>query len=412
MCPIRNGRCRRRPSKFNMKQIERFVKAKSSKWCGFIGLFAPLGLKTLCTAALLTCLLFVSACQQSGEGTKATHSGGHEGKHSATPAPPQTDAASVAAAGINQTPPPGPAPEGMVWIPGGTFWMGCATCEMPDALPVHLVTVEGFWADETPITNAQFEKFVKATGYVTIAERKPDPKDFPGAPVENLVPGSAVFSPPKEEVSLDNPYVWWKYVKGASWKNPEGPGSSTKGRENHPAVHIAWDDAMAYAKWAGKRLPTEAEYEFAARGGMDRKLYSWGNELQPAGHWPANIFQGQFPTKNLVEDGFATTSPVKAFPPNKFGLYDVGGNVWQWCSDWYRPDYFEQQAAQGTVRNPQGPSESHDPQEPGIPKRVQKGGSFLCSDQYCVRYLVGSRGKGAVDSGSSNVGFRCVKANS
>lgn len=361
---------------------------------------------------LLCALLLSAACQKAVQEAGETQTGSHEGKHSSTPAPAQTDAASAAVTGINQTPPPGPAPEGMVWIPGGTFWMGCETCEMPDALPVHLVTVDGFWMDETTITNAQFEKFVKTTGYKTIAERPPDPKDFPGVPVENLVPGSAVFSPPKEEVSLDNPYVWWKYVKGANWKNPEGPGSSIKGRENHPVVHLAWDDALAYANWAGKRLPTEAEYEFAARGGLDRKLYAWGNELKPAGHWPANIFQGQFPTKNLVEDGFAATSPVKAFPPNKFGLYDVGGNVWQWCSDWYRPDYFEQQAAQGTVRNPQGPSDSHDPQEPGIPKRVQKGGSFLCSDQYCVRYLVGSRGKGAADSGSSNVGFRCVKAKS
>jgi formylglycine-generating enzyme len=341
---------------------------------------------------------------------KPTASSEHAHQQNGAPTPAQPDATSATAARINSTSAPGPAPAGMVWIPGGTFWMGCENCEMPDALPVHLVTVDGFWIDETPITNAQFAQFVAATGYVTIAERKPDPKDFPGVPPEKLVPGSAVFSPPQEPIPLDNPYAWWRYVDGASWKHPEGPGSSTKGREHHPVVHIAWDDAQAYANWAGKRLPTEAEYEFAARGGLDRKLYAWGDELKPAGHWPANIWQGHFPSQNLAEDGFVMTSPVKAFPPNKFGLYDVGGNVWQWCSDWYRPDYYEKLAAQGTVRNPQGPSDSYDPQEPGQPKRVQKGGSFLCSDQYCVRYLVGSRGKGAVDSGSSNVGFRCVKA--
>ena len=300
--------------------------------------------------------------------------------------------------------------EGMVWISGGTFWMGCENCEMPDALPMHVVKVDGFWMDTTPVTNAAFEKFVKATGYLTIAERPPDPKDFPGAPPEMLVPGSAVFTPPHHEVSLDTPLQWWRYGKGASWKQPEGPGSNVVDRQNHPVVHIAWEDAMAYAKWAGKRLPTEAEFEFAARGGLDRNLYSWGNELKPGGKWPANIWQGRFPVENRVEDGYAATSPVRAFPPNGYGLYDVGGNVWQWCSDWYRPDYFASFKSSSTpVDNPIGPDDSFDPQEPGIPKRVQKGGSFLCSDAYCTRYLVGSRGKGATDSGSSNVGFRCVK---
>src|SRR5499426_865416 len=305
---------------------------------------------------------------------------------------------------------PGRAPEGMVWAPGGTFWMGCGACGMPDAAPSHQVAVDGFWMDKTPITNVQFEKFVKATGYNTVAERKPDPKDFPGAQAENLVPGCAVFTPPPQDVPLNNPFVWWRYVPGAHWKNPEGPGSSIKGREDHPVVHIAWDDAAAYAKWAGKRLPTEAEFEFAARGGLDRKLYSWGDELKPGGKWMANIYQGSFPSKNTVEDGYGGTSPVTAFPPNNFGLYDVAGNVWQWCSDWYRPDYFEKLAAQGVVKNPKGPDSGFDPQEPGVPKRVQKSGSFLCSDQYCERYLVGSRGKGAADSGASNVGFRTVKS--
>jgi formylglycine-generating enzyme required for sulfatase activity len=349
---------------------------------------------------LLGCAL-LSACNHESQ-SKATHE--HQ------PVAKEPDAASAAAVGINQAKPTQPAPPGMVWVPGGTFWMGCEECEMPDTLPVHLVMVDGFWMDETPVTNAQFAVFVKATGYRTIAERQPEAKDYPGAKPEDLVPGSAVFTPPREPIGLENPYAWWRYVKGASWQHPEGPDSTTKGRENHPAAHIAWDDAVAYAKWAGKRLPTEAEFEFAARGGLDRKLYAWGNDLQPAGHWPANIWQGRFPSNNTGEDGFLTTSPVKAFPANKFGLYDISGNVWQWCSDWYRPDYYERLAAQGTARNPQGPPDSFDPQEPGVAKRVQKSGSFLCSDQYCTRYLVGSRGKGAVDSAGSNVGFRCVKA--
>lgn len=310
---------------------------------------------------------------------------------------------------ISSAPAPGPAPEGMVWIPGGTFWMGCDKCEMPDTLPVHAVSVDGFWMDASPVTNAEFARFVKATGYQTVAERKPDPKDFPGVPEENLVPGCSVFSPPGHDVPLDNHLQWWRYVPGANWMHPQGPGSSIKGLDNHPVVHIAWEDATAYAKWAGKRLPTEAEYEFAARGGLDRKLYAWGDELKPGGKWPANIWQGNFPVQNTAEDGFVRTSPVNSFPPNGFGLYDMGGNVWQWCSDWYRPDYFEKISALRPARNPKGPDDSFDPMEPGIPKKVLRGGSFLCSDQYCVRYLVGSRGKGATDSGASNIGFRCVK---
>ncbi len=288
--------------------------------------------------------------------------------------------------------------------------MGCDDCDMPDTQPVHPVEVDGFWMDRTPVTNAQFEQFFKATSYVTVAERKPDPKDYPGVDPKDLVPGSAVFTPPSGDVPLDEVHQWWRYVLGASWKHPEGPASTIAGREDHPVVHVAWQDAVAYAKWAGKRLPTEAEFEFAVRGGLDRNAYAWGNELKPNGKWAANIWQGRFPSENLNEDGYLRTSPVMAFPPNGFGLYDVGGNVWQWCADWYRPDYFAKLAAAGVARNPQGPSDSYDPQEPGMPKRVQKGGSFLCSDRYCSRYLVGSRGRGAVDSGGSNTGFRCVKS--
>ena len=288
--------------------------------------------------------------------------------------------------------------------------MGCDDCDMPDAGPVHLVAVDGYWMDKTPVTNAQFAEFVKATGYITIAEQKPDPKDYPGIDPDKLEAGSAVFTSPARDVRLDDLTQWWNYVAGASWRHPEGPGTTTEGRENHPVVHIAWPDALAYAKWAGKRLPTEAEFEFGARGGLDRDRYAWGDDLKPGGKWAANIWQGRFPTTNLIEDGYSGTSPVTAFPPNGFGLYDVGGNVWQWCADWYRFDYFATLEPNEPTRNPQGPADSYDPQEPGVNKRVQKGGSFLCSDRYCSRYLVGSRGRGAVDSGGSNTGFRCVKS--
>jgi formylglycine-generating enzyme len=387
------------------KKIRKNVAAEpeSRKW-----LWLQLGVGVVMTVVVATLYIYDARENQAASKSQSEHAGNHGAISQGAVA--QAIVTSGAPVGVNTTPAPGPAPEGMVWIPGGTFWMGCDACDMPDAAPSHQVAVDGFWMDKTPITNAQFEKFVKATGYKTVAERKPDPKDFPGAPAEKLVPGCAVFTPPSHDVSLDDPYAWWRYVPGANWKNPEGPGSSIKGREDHPVVHIAWEDADAYVKWAGKRLPTEAEFEFAARGGLDRKLYSWGDELKPGGKWMANIYQGSFPSKNSAEDGYGGTSPVTAFPPNNFGLYDVAGNVWQWCSDWYRPDYFEKLAAQGVVKNPKGPDSGFDPQEPGVPKRVQKSGSFLCSDQYCERYLVGSRGKGAADSGASNVGFRTVKS--
>jgi formylglycine-generating enzyme required for sulfatase activity len=311
---------------------------------------------------------------------------------------------------INTTAAPEPPPKDMLWIPGGTFWMGCEDCGMPDARPAHLAEVDGFWMDRAPVTNAEFERFVKDTGYVTVAERPLNPKDFPGVPKEMLTPGSAVFTPTPHPVPLDNPLQWWRYTPGASWKHPEGVRSSLRDRGAHPVVHIAFEDAMAYAKWAGKRLPTEAEFEFAARGGLDRNLYPWGNELAPGNTSAANIWQGTFPAKDRGEDGYTGTSPVTAFPPNGFGLYDMGGNVWQWCADWYRPDYFATLASQGAIaRNPQGPADSHDPAEPGAAKRVLKGGSYLCTDQYCARYLVGSRGKSEVSSGASNLGFRLVR---
>jgi len=307
----------------------------------------------------------------------------------------------------------------MVWIPGGEFSMGSddprgSICGGPDSMgdarPIHRVYVDGFWMDTTEVTNAQFQKFVKTTGYVTIAERKPTKEEFPTAPPENLVAGSTVFTPTLQAVPLNDHFQWWRYQNGANWRHPEGPESDLKSREKYPVVHIAYDDALAYAKWAGKRLPTEAEFEFAARGGLSGKVYAWGDELRPNGKWMANTFQGQFPVKDSGEDGFTGVAPVAQFPPNGYGLYDMAGNVWEWVSDWYRPDSFARLAAQGGVaRNPQGPDTPFDPAEPGEKKHVHRGGSFLCTDQYCTRYMVGTRGKGESSTGSNHLGFRCVK---
>jgi formylglycine-generating enzyme required for sulfatase activity len=319
----------------------------------------------------------------------------------------------------NKTPAPGAAPEEMVWVPGGEFSMGSTSsseslCGLPgvtrDALPVHRVYVDGFWMDRTDVTNEEFDKFAKATGYITIAERTPTKEEFPTAPPENLVSGSVVFAPTDHPVPLNNHYQWWTYAKGANWRHPLGADSDLKGKEKYPVVHIAYEDAVAYAKWAGKRLPTEAEWEFAARGGLAGKFYAWGNELKPNGKWMANIYEGQFPVKDSGDDGFTGIAPVAQFPPNGYGLYDMAGNVWQWCNDWYRPDYYAQIVQSGGVtRNPQGPDTPFDPAEPGERKRVHRGGSFLCTDQYCTRYMVGTRGKGEISTGSNHVGFRCVK---
>ncbi len=320
----------------------------------------------------------------------------------------------------NPVKPPGPAPEGMVWIPGGEFSMGangtvgdvamCSPATVGDTQPIHRVAVDGFWMDATEVTNAQFAKFVEATGYRTVAEIAPTKEEFPTAPPENLVAGSVVFTPPAGPVPLDNHFQWWSYVKGANWRHPEGPESSIKGRENFPVVQIAYPDALAYAAWAGKRLPTEAEWEFADRGGLTGKLYAWGDEFQPDGKFMANTWQGKFPVKDTGEDGFVGLAPVKSFPPNGYGLYDMAANVWEWCSDWYRPDTYEGHVAAGPLtKNPKGPDSSFDPSEPGAPKRVHRGGSFLCTDQYCTRYMVGTRGKGDPFTGTNHLGFRCVK---
>ena len=316
-------------------------------------------------------------------------------------------------------PPPTEAPEGMVWIPGGEFSMGCedprgkpfgGNDPMPDTRPIHRVVVDPFWMDRTEVTNDQFAAFVAATGYITVAETPPRAEDFPGAPPENLVAGSIVFSPPDSPVPLDNHYIWWQYVAGADWRHPGGPGTSIDGRGDDPVVQIAWADAAAYAAWAGKRLPTEAEWEFAARGGLSGALYPWGDEFHPDGMPMANTWQGRFPYENTGRDGFAGAAPVGSFPPNAYGLHDVSGNVWEWCADWYRPDTYQRDAAAGSpTRDPHGPDSSHDPLEPGQAKRVLRGGSFLCTDQYCSRYIVGTRGKGEVSSGANHIGFRCVR---
>lgn len=313
-------------------------------------------------------------------------------------------------------------PKGMAWIPGGEFSMGSnvedeSLCSIKgvtkDAAPVHRVYVDGFYMDKTEVTNDQFEAFVKATGYITLAEKKPTPEQYPDAPIENLIAGSAVFTPTPAKVDLNNYMQWWTYVGGADWRHPEGPASTIKGKGNYPVVQVSYEDAAAYAKWAGKRLPTEAEWEFAARGGKTGQLYAWGNILKPEGKFQGNIYQGNFPIEkgDTGADGYIGIAPTAQFSPNSYGLYDIGGNVWEWTNDWYTADYYSILKDSGKVtRNPQGPEKSYDPSEPGLPKKVQRGGSFLCTDQYCTRYMVGTRGKGDYQSPANHIGFRCVKS--
>jgi formylglycine-generating enzyme required for sulfatase activity len=309
------------------------------------------------------------------------------------------------------------APPGMLWIPGGEFTMGTdSELGWADEKPPHRVRVDGFWIDTTEVTNAQFRGFVEATGYVTTAEKAPVLEEImkqlpPGTKPpakESLVPGSMVFTPPKGAVNLKDFSQWWAWTPGADWRHPEGPSSNIGGRENHPVVHVSWDDATAYAKWAGKRLPTEAEWEFAARGGLDRKVYTWGDEAPSERRHLANIWQGEFPHHNTAADGYPRTAPVGSFSPNGYGLFDMAGNVWEWCSDWYDREAYSHRIARPVTVNPTGPLQTRDPQHPYEPRRVQRGGSFLCHASYCLRYRPSARHGTSPDSGMSHAGFRCV----
>lgn len=321
----------------------------------------------------------------------------------------------------NKIKPRKPTPNGMAWIPGGEFSMGTniedeSLCSIKgvtkDASPIHRVYVDGFYMDKTEVTNEQFAAFVKATGYITLAEKKPAHEQYPDIPLEYLIAGSAVFTPTIGKADLDNYMQWWSYVGGADWRHPEGPGSSIIGKEKYPVVQVSYEDAAAYAKWAGKRLPTEAEWEFAARGGKTGQIYAWGNTLKVHGIFQANIYQGNFPVEqgDTGEDGFIGIAPTAQFAPNPYGLYDIAGNVWEWTSDWYAADYYSiLKETRKVARNPKGPEKAYDPAEPGTQKKVQRGGSFLCTDKYCTRYMVGTRGKGDYQSPANHIGFRCVK---
>jgi sulfatase modifying factor 1 len=312
---------------------------------------------------------------------------------------------------------------GMMWIPGGTFAMGADNNQASaDEYPKHAVTVAGFWMDRTEVTNKQFAAFVRATGYVTTAERKPDWNELkkglpPGVPKPDaslLVPASLVFAPPDHPVDLNDYSQWWEWKKGANWRHPHGPGSSLVGKDNFPVVHVSWYDAVAYCRWAHKRLPTEAEWEFAARGGLKDNIYPWGNERPEAsgamgsGAAHGNFWEGSFPDKNTSSDGFYYYAPVGSFAPNGYGLVDMAGNVWEWCADLYKNDYYKSLAG-STALNPKGPATSFDPDEPYARKRVIHGGSFLCNESYCTGYRVSRRMKSSEDSGLEHVGFRAVE---
>jgi len=303
---------------------------------------------------------------------------------------------------------------GMAWVPGGTFLMG-SDHFYPEEAPAHLAAVSSFFMDITAVTNADFMRFVAATNYVTLAERPLDPRQYPGADPAMLVPGGLVFEKPRRQVDLGNFRNWWRYVPGACWRHPEGPGSTLEGRASHPVVQVAYEDALAYAKWAGKDLPTEAEWEYAARGGLHAAVYAWGDDMLLDGTHMANTWQGEFPWRNLCQDGFEGTAPVMSFPPNGHGLYEMTGNVWEWTSDWYRDKHKKpnQQKSCCVPMNPRGPSVEHsyDPCMPKtrIARKVLKGGSFLCAPSYCRRYRPAARYPQMVDTATCHTGFRCVR---
>jgi formylglycine-generating enzyme required for sulfatase activity len=313
---------------------------------------------------------------------------------------------------------PGSQNEGMVFINGGGYDMGGDNEQaLEDEYPKHRVTVKSFWMDETEVTNAQFAEFVKVTGYVTVAERKTEweelkknlPEGTQRLPDSLLFAASLVFHEADRSVALDSYVQWWIWQKGADWRHPEGPGSDITGKENYPVVHVAWEDAQAYAKWVGKRLPTEAEWEWAARGGLKNNIYPWGNEPIEKNQPKANSWQGKFPYENTVWDHYKKAAPVKSFAPNGYGLYDMAGNVWEWCADYYSHNYYSECNKPGGLTDPQGPASSNDPDEPAAVKRVIRGGSFLCNDSYCSGYRVARRMKSTEDSSMEHLGFRCVK---
>jgi formylglycine-generating enzyme required for sulfatase activity len=306
----------------------------------------------------------------------------------------------------------GLAQDGMAWVPAGTFTMG-SDRHYPEEAPTHRISVDGLWMDETAVTNAEFAVFVQDTGYRTIAERPLDPAGFPGARPENLVPGSLVFTPSSGPVDLRHLNRWWTWTPGACWHRPWGPHSDIHGLNDHPVVHVAYEDAETYASWAGKELPTEAEWERAARGGLEGAEYAWGDDQLPRGEYPANWYQGNFPWRPDPADGFELTAPVRSFPPNPFGLYELTGNTWEWTADWYverRPNDSDESCC--VTQNPRGgrPEQSYDPEQPQflVPRKVIKGGSFLCADDYCKRYRPAARRPQMVDTGMSHIGFRCV----
>ena len=348
-------------------------------------------------SALVTSIILVALLVTNGCGSPTTP----EGTNSAS------------AVSVNKA-----APSGMVYIPGGEFTMGSDdTLAWPEERPAHRVSVKGFFMDTTEVTNAQFFAFVEATGYVTDAEKAPVLEDImkqvpPGTPPpnpEDMVPGSLVFSPVGKELHDCRYLEWWSWTHGADWRHPEGPGSNIADRMDHPVVQVSWNDAMAYCTWAGKRLPTEAEWERAARGGVEQQPYIWGTEHPTDSLVKCNSWQGGFPQTNTAKDGYVRTAPVGRFAPNGYGLYDMAGNVWEWCSDWLDMQLYARRAGRQVVADPQGPNKSYDPDRPYEPLRAQRGGSFLCHDTYCWRYRPSARQGSTPDSGMSHVGFRCVK---